>query len=326
MSARISSAGIRMDRSGLPGEVAVAWSGGADSTALLLLLMQQGYRVQAWHVDHAWRPSSADEAALLAARAQQWGIEMLLARLPAPSGINREAEARKGRYAQFEQWAQSTGITTLCLGHHLDDQAETVCMRLLQGSGISGCRGMRQRRKQGPLELVRPLLQVPASVLKRALTQAGIDWLEDPSNQDMTVWRNRIRQRLFPAMARADVSPASLFMRWQAQAERLGEQLDSEADRILTDALTSAPESSDACMPWLIWADCSAPLRARLLQKMMAMVLGEGATPGRRHILMVEGWTLRGGFGGLDLSRCRLQRSRKHLHLRRTAADLSASS
>jgi len=312
-----------METTALPAEVAVGWSGGADSTALLLLLLQQGYRVQAWHIDHAWRESSAAEAASLAQQAKQWGIELLIARLPAPSGCNREAEARKGRYAQFEQWAQATGITTLCLGHHRDDQAETVCMRLLQGAGIAGCRGMHYHRKHGRLDLVRPLLHIAGAELKGALEEAGIHWLEDPSNSDMTVWRNRIRQRLFPAIEQADVSPSDLFLRWQTQAARLAGQLDRETDLLLTDASALDQEEQSACMPWLTWSACSAPLRARLLQKMMSFVLGDGATPGRRHILMVEAWTLRGGRGGLDLSNCRLQRSRKNLHLRRASADLS---
>lgn len=313
-----------MQTAGLPAEVAVGWSGGADSTALLLMLQQQGYRVQAWHVDHGWRESSLAEAELLAEQARGWGIELRLARLPAPSGRNREAEARKGRYAQFEQWAELTGITVLCLGHHRDDQAETVCMRMLQGAGISGCRGMRQRRRHGRLEIFRPLLQVEAGELKAALRAAGINWLEDPSNNDMTIWRNRIRQGLFPAMQRAGVPPAELFLRWQAQAERLGQQIDCEAQLLLGDISVGNQGAQSATVPWLTWSAAAAPVRVRILQKMMAFVLGEGVTPGRRHILMIEAWTRRGGHGGLDLSRCRLLRCRKDLHLRRTAADLSS--
>jgi len=319
----LNSVAIRMETAGLPAEVAVGWSGGADSTALLLLLLQRGFRVQAWHVDHAWRESSAAEAQLLARQAQQWGIKLLAARLPAPSRRNREAEARKGRYTQFEQWRLATGISTLCLGHHRDDQAETVCMRLLQGAGITGCRGMRRQRKHAGLELVRPLLQVSAIELKAVLKLAGINWLEDPSNHDMTVWRNRIRHRLFPTIERANTSACDLFLRWQAQAERLAIQIERETDLLLAHASSPGQDAQSACLPWLMWSDCSAPVRVRLLQKMMAFVLGEGVTPGRRHILMIEAWTLRGGHGGLDLSRCRLLRSRNHLHLRRALADLS---
>ncbi|WP_018294658.1 tRNA lysidine(34) synthetase TilS [Mariprofundus ferrooxydans] len=314
----------RMQTDGLPAEVAVGWSGGADSTALLLMLQQQGYRVQAWHVDHGWRESSIKETELLAEKARGWEIELRVARLPAPSGRNREAEARKGRYAQFEQWSEATGITTLCLGHHRDDQAETVCMRMLQGAGISGCRGMQQRRRHGRLDIFRPLLQVKAGELKAALRAADINWLEDPSNNDMTIWRNRIRQGLFPAMQRAGVSPSELFLRWQVQAERLGQQIDSEAQLLLGDISLRNQGVQSASVPWLTWSATAAPIRVRMLQKMMAFVLGEGVTPGRRHILMIEAWTQRGGHGGLDLSRCRLLRSRKDLHLRRTAADLSS--
>ncbi|MDX8404862.1 MAG: tRNA lysidine(34) synthetase TilS [Mariprofundus sp.] len=300
--------------------MAVAWSGGADSTALLLLLKQCGFCVQAWHVDHAWRETSAAEAEQLVEQAKAWGIPVRVARLDAPTGRNREAESRQGRYTQFEQWAQLTGIHALCLGHHQDDQAETVCMRLLQGAGVAGCRGMQSRREHGSLTIVRPLLALPSAILKTALREAGIGWLEDPSNLDLTVWRNHIRQRLFPAIAHAHGSPSTLFLRWQVQAEQLTGQLDAAADSLLAASLGWSGDDYDASLPWTLWAGCSAPLRARLLQKMMVKVLKQGATPGRRHILMVEAWTLRGGRGGLDLSRCRLQRKRKHLHLRRTSA------
>jgi len=279
--------------------------------------------VQAWHVDHGWRASSAHEAALLATWAEQWGVPFMTQRLPVASGSNREAEARQGRYTCFEQWSLDTGISTICLGHHRDDQAETVCMRLLQGAGAGGCRGMSQQRSRGRLQLLRPLLHVPALTLKTALRQAGIDWLEDPSNHDTTIWRNRIRHRLFPAMQQAGQPPVELFLRWQQQAVRLAARLDKEAE-LLSAQVEHSGTHAEVSLPWRTWTGCSAAVRARLLQQMVASILGEGATPGRRHILMVEDWTLRSGRGGLDLSRCRLQRRRSYLHLMRTTAGLSA--
>ncbi|MDQ6993640.1 MAG: tRNA lysidine(34) synthetase TilS [Mariprofundus sp.] len=313
-----------INSSKLPDSVAVGWSGGADSTALLLTLLQHGYQVQAWHVDHAWHDDSALQAEQLQRQAAAWQIDIKVARLAAPNSNNREAEARQGRYAQFKQWAASSHIDTLCLGHHADDQAETVCMRLLQGAGIPGCRGMQSHRQHGSLTIVRPLLQLPQSALKRWLTEAGINWLEDPSNQDTTIWRNRIRHRLFPAMQQTGINPTQLFLRWQVQAERLTSQLDSQIDTLVHEHLCISPAAAGLSISWSVWRACSAPVRARLLQKMMAILLGEGATPGRRHILMIEAWTQRNGLGGLDLSRCRLQRKRKHLHLRPALADLTA--
>jgi len=303
----------------LPDEVAVGWSGGADSTALLLALQARGQRVHAWHVDHGWRDTSADEALHLAEVAENWGIPFSSARLISTPETNREAAARYARYAQFERWSGQQGISTLCLAHHRDDQAETVCMRLLQGAGAGGCRGMQRQRKLGALRIVRPLLHVPGLELRLALRQAGVKWLEDPSNSDMSVWRNRIRHRLFPAVRQADVLPEELFLRWQQQAEQLTVRLDAAADLVMNSGNAneskSPAEMPQVSLPWQSWAVCGSAVRARVLQKMMAQLLGAGVTPGRRHILLAEKWTNQNGRGGLDLSRCRLQRKRAYLHL-----------
>jgi len=316
------------DMPALPVELAVGWSGGADSTALLLALKAHGYRVQAWHVDHGWRDSSADEAMRLAEKAAEWKIPFMGASLKddsdkavsgeIPLDRSSEAEARKGRYAQFQRWSIQTGLTTLCLAHHRDDQAETVCMRLLQGAGPAGCRGMWRERQMGDLHIVRPLLHLSGQQLRQALIMADIDWFEDPSNVDMSIWRNRIRHRLFPAMVRSGASPDELFLRWQRQACRVARSLDEMADEVL-DKL-SATDQNDLCLPWKIWKDVSPSVRARLLQRLMVQLLGEGVTPGRRHIKLVELWTERNGGGGLDLSRCRLYRKLDRLHLQSVSA------
>ena len=311
----------------LPEDVAVGWSGGADSTALLLALKAAGYRVRAWHVDHGWRDSSAAEARALAGQAEAWGIPFSFARPAVAAGSNREAAARQARYAQFQRWAEEQGIGVLCLAHQRDDQAETVCMRLLQGAGPGGCRGMRVERHMGRLRIVRPFLHLSGKELREGLRQAGVAWLEDPSNRDVRLWRNRIRHHLFPAMEKAGVQPDELFLRWQAAAERLTAQLDAEADMVIGEAdmkLSGNAETAtkDISLPWKAWQECVPAVRARLLQKMMARLLGESVTPGRRHILLVEQWTNHRGRGGLDLSRCRLQRRRKRLHLQAVQADL----
>jgi len=303
----------------LPDTVAVGWSGGADSTALLLALQSRGQRVHAWHVDHAWRETSADEALYLAKVAEKWGIPFSSARLASAPEVNREAAARQARYAQFARWAEQQGISTLCLAHHRDDQAETVCMRLLQGAGAGGCQGMQRQRILGTLRIVRPLLHVPGLELRLALQRADVNWLEDPSNSDMSVWRNRIRHRLFPAVRQTNMLPEELFLRWQQQAERLTIRLDAAADMVMNSGNANESKKPEeipqVSLRWQSWAVCGSAVRARVLQKMMAQLLGSGVTPGRRHILLAEKWTNQNGRGGLDLSRCRLQRRRAYLHL-----------
>jgi len=302
----------------LPDSLAVGWSGGADSTALLLALKASGRQVQAWHVDHGWRKASAHEAEALAEQAAQWNIPFISARLAPATKRNREAEARHGRYALFQCWSREQKIQTLCLGHHRDDQAETVCMRLLQGAGVGGCRGMWPERRMGEMWVVRPLLHVSGHALRMALSEAGVSWLEDPSNADLSIWRNRIRHQLFPAMAQAGEAPDTLFLRWRVQAERLAKQLDHEADILLHDLRRD--HAHGWCLPWQTWVSGTPAVRARMLQKCMALLLGDGVTPGRRHIMLVESWTGKNGRGGLDLSRCRLYRDSDRLHLQPATA------
>lgn len=300
-----------------PEPVAVGWSGGADSTALLLALQAAGADVRAWHVDHAWRPESAAEGAQLADRARRWGIPFHAVRLDAPSGRNREAEARRARWRQFAIWAEAQQVRKLMLGHHRNDQAETVFMRMLQGAGVAGCRGMHRQRERDHLRVERPLLDVDRAAIESSLRQAGIDWLEDPSNNDLSLQRNHVRCRVFPQMAASGVDPVGLFCRWSAQAGRIAAELESAAETAPLDLGDDAVRIS-----WNDWQASIPPVRARLLQRMTARLFGEGATPGRRHILLAESWTRQGGRGGLDLSGCRLERRRGNLHLKRAGAML----
>jgi tRNA(Ile)-lysidine synthase len=294
----------------LPSRLAVAWSGGADSTALLLALLSLGHRIEAWHIDHGWRTSSSSEAEQLSRRAAQWGVAFFSARSPAAPAANREAQARDFRHRQFMAWAEAHGMHALCLAHHREDQAETVCLRMLQGAGVHGIRGMVGMREVRGLKLYRPLLHVSCLDLRQALQRAGVSWLEDPSNRDLGLWRNRIRHRLFPAMQAAGTDPWELFMRWGEQAGRLAVVIDAmvaEVPLILAGGSVS--------VTWMDWSVLTPPARARMLQRMTRMLFGEGVVPGRRHIQMIEAWTRRNGSGGLDLSRCRLQRRQGRLYL-----------
>ncbi|MDQ6987936.1 MAG: tRNA lysidine(34) synthetase TilS [Mariprofundaceae bacterium] len=311
-----ASPGHWLSGQALPHRLAVGFSGGADSTALLLALAQLGHRVVAWHVDHGWNEASGELAAKLKRKTATWGIEFHSARLPSPSGKNREAEARQGRFACFSDWAESQQVQTLCLAHHADDQAETVCMRMLQGSGSAGCSGMRRQRDWQGLRIVRPLLHVSRSEIVAALRCAGINWFEDGSNRDTTLLRNRIRHRLFPALRASGTEPLELFQRWQKQAVLLQQRLNGMAD-----AVPVIMQDGAAVVAWDVWRDSSMAVRAVVLQRMHALIFGEGAVLGRRHIRLAEVWRLQGGRSGIDLTRCRLFRRRQTLHLAAVAVN-----
>jgi len=299
-----------LSRAGLPRTVAVGWSGGVDSTALLLALHTLGHAVRAWHIDHAWHEHSGKHAERLRRQAAVWGIPFFSARVQmAPCG-NREAEARRVRMNQFETWGQEQEVKTLCLAHHLEDQAETVCLRMLQGAGVAGCRGMAGMRGQGSLRLMRPLLHVHKCELVSVLRAAGVSWLSDPSNTDLSLLRNRIRHRLFPAISRAGCDPVLLFLRWQQQAVQVYAALAA-----LADGMVLCKRSGGVSVSWDEWCAQPPVVRAIVLQRMATALMGAGVVLGRRHIHCIERWREGGARGGLDLSRCRISRQHGRLNL-----------
>ncbi len=296
----------------MPKQIAVAWSGGADSTALLLLLHEAGYEVQAWHVDHGWHHGSAAVSRELAAQAKLWGIPFYLKRIEKPTK-NIESEARKGRYLAFEQLSDETGCSHLALGHHAGDQAETVCMRFLQGAGVAGCQGMRPHRQHKALHLWRPQLHVSRSDIEAFLEERGLSWLDDPSNEDTSLWRNKIRQKLFPRLEGKGSDPQSLYLRWQTQAEKVQRQIVALAQDI---SIEKFEADSVVCeVDWSLWCALPGPVRAHVLQKMVALLFEEGVVFGRRHILAIEQWREHGGHSWLNLSGCCLYRQGQGLQL-----------
>ena len=295
--------------------VGVAFSGGPDSTALLLAARDAGCRPVALHVDHGLRPESAREAAWLAARCRAWGVPFVVRRVPVAQHGNLEARARRARYAVLAEMAREKGISRIWLAHHADDQAETVCLRMLMGAGPRGAAGMRPRRAWAGILWERPFLALRRAEIRKALAAAGVRALHDPMNEDLRFRRNFVRLRLFPAMAAKGCDPVALFLRWGKAAEQMQARIDEAA---CLDAVRAHPEG--ACIPWETWCRDGMALRAARLQRMVAMALGEGRTPGRRHIELAERWTQQGGHGGLDLSRARLERRGPMLVLARRAS------
>ena len=178
--------------------VAVAVSGGADSLATALLVRDwvrdQGGDILALVVDHGLRTDSRTEAETTIARLFGMGIEAVLLPLTdlAP-GPGIAARARDARHAVLEAAAARRGILHLVFGHHAADQAETVCMRLLAGSGEGGLAGMSPLVETARLRRLRPLLSIPSARLRATLRVEGLGWVEDPSNRNPTQQRARLR-------------------------------------------------------------------------------------------------------------------------------------
>lgn len=189
--------------------LAVAVSGGSDSVALLCLLKEyateQRITLTALTVDHGLRKEAAAEAAQVAAWCKALHVPHHILRGTGESlHNNTQTHARNLRYGLMLEWCIAHNVPVLALAHHQDDQAETVLMRLVRGSGVDGLSAMRPLRTERGVQLLRPLLAHSKADLREYLRSIGQVWLEDPSNQNMDYTRNRLRQALEQALPEED--------------------------------------------------------------------------------------------------------------------------
>ena len=198
-AARVRAA---LDRLAPAGGLGVAVSGGGDSIALLAMATEwarsraRGSDLRAVTVDHGLRPASAAEAAFAGGSAAKFGVPHRVLRAGPMAPGNLPAAARDARYALIAEWARGEGIAAVALGHTMDDQAETVLMRLARGSGVEGLSGMAPRRDWAGLAWIRPMLGMRREELRRWLQARGIAWVDDPTNEDPGYDRVKARQAL----------------------------------------------------------------------------------------------------------------------------------
>lgn len=214
----------------------IAVSGGPDSLALLLLAstVRRG-KVDAASVDHALRQGSRDEAEAVAGLCSELGVshEILTVHWERKPESALQEQARRERYRLLAGWASERGLDAVATGHHLDDQVETLLMRLVRGAGVRGLAGMRPVAQVpgSKIPLVRPLLGWRRHELAGVCEAAGIRPVEDPSNSDERFERVRMRT----AVAQADwIGPAAVAQSAEHLAsadEALGWAADLEWDR-----------------------------------------------------------------------------------------------
>lgn len=199
--------------------LAVAVSGGADSLALAMLAQRwasaRGGHVTALMVDHGLRPEAPSELAYAAACLAPLQIPAVILPLSLDPHSATHETARTARYGALESWCRAHRVLHLLLGHHGDDQAETVLLRLLAGSRPSGLAAMAGCVESGGLRKLRPLLAASKSALERFLREQAMSWIEDPSNQNPRYARSHLRQTLSQL-------PLSQTQRLQDCAKRLG--------------------------------------------------------------------------------------------------------
>ncbi|MBD3277133.1 MAG: tRNA lysidine(34) synthetase TilS [Candidatus Aegiribacteria sp.] len=187
--------------------ILAAVSGGGDSVALLQLILSfrdyMGWDVAVLHIDHRVREESGADAAFVKDMARSLGVGFICRTLESPAGGSLESYFSIERQRIYEEVSEGNGL--VATGHTADDRAETLVMRLMEGSGLRGLGGMDYSGR-GPVR--RPLLDFSRLQLRRYLESSGIKWLEDPTNSSDRFLRNRIRHEVIPAFEA--VSPDSI--------------------------------------------------------------------------------------------------------------------
>ena len=228
--------GVALDDLGAP--VVVACSGGPDSLALLILAADAGLDPVAVHVDHGLRPESGLDADVVRDAARRLGVRARFLRVDVAPGGNLEARARDARYAALESARGELGATAVLVAHTADDQAETVLLNLLRGSGARGLSGMRSRRGQ----IVRPLLGARRADVHAVCVERGFAPVVDPTNATRVHRRNWVRLDALPALsagAHRDLVPV---LNRQAEVMRAeADLLDELADALLAEAGGATP-------------------------------------------------------------------------------------
>jgi tRNA(Ile)-lysidine synthase len=301
-----------------PANYWVAFSGGPDSTALLQALSELGDRLgaplRALHVNHALH----DDAPAWQRHCERFcrarGIPLTCVQISVDpdTGKGLEADARRKRYAVALGLLDEGEV--LLTAHHAGDQAETVLLNLMRGSGVEGLAGMPDVRPLGKGWLVRPLLAFSGPSLKAYLEDRGIDWIEDLSNQDESYDRNFLRHSLLPVLER----------RWHGAGDKIAQSanhcreaaglLADMADELLDESLAHPqvlrlariPESDPARFKLVIrrWLHGrqSPPLPARRLEELARQCAR--ASPQHHVRLEWDGWTLQLFRRQLWLQRC----------------------
>lgn len=262
-----------------------AVSGGADSTALLYALAQlrsrDGFLLSCVHVEHGLRgEASREDAAFVRSLCQRWDIPFYLQQpqglFPGMAGL--ESQAREARYQAFRTVYRQTGADALLLAHHRGDQAETVLMHLMRGSGLKGLCGISPDSCRQGMRILRPFLDIPPELLRKALLEVGQPWREDATNRQPDNLRNALRLDVMPrleALAPGCGARIAQVTRRLAEAE---DYLASSARPLLSQPglipLKELADAHPAIQKQALRSLCPQPLSDEQTQALQALALG----------------------------------------------------
>lgn len=303
----------------LSGEtIVVAVSGGADSTALLLALDELKRHSQLYvsivvaHLDHGLRESSRKDAKWVSELATRLGFKSVIGRSKVAeearaASDNLEQAARDARYAFLQRTAKGVSANYVLTAHTMDDQAETVLMRLMRGSagfGLGGMEALRPLAKNSSIKLVRPLLWARRADTEdycRRLRKTA--FLSDEMNDDLSFARVKVRKQLLPLMQSFNNRVVEAISRTATQLREDGAVLLNDSDALLRQAAVSSDESgtSDETKPPMldvkVLTNAPAALRRRALRQWLSEARGGTRRLEMVHLLAVER-LLEGNSGG----------------------------
>lgn len=309
------------------GPLGIAVSGGSDSLALMYLASDwardHGVDLHVVTVDHGLRSEAAQEAAFVTDHATSLGLPHRVLRWQGWDGQgNLMDQARRARYRLMADWARQRGLSAVLLGHTLDDQAETLMMRLARGAGVDGLAAMAAQGEQAGFPFLRPLLSVRRDALRAELTARNVTWVEDPSNEDTRFERVRMRQGL-KMLAQQGVEPEALNQTAQNLAEARGALNWAVAQFAEAHITQHAGDLAIAAEPF---ADLPAELQRRLLQHALGWIAGPGYAPRSEALAQLRAQALAGQ--GATLSGVRMTHRKGGIYLFRelaAVAELSTS-
>ena len=214
---------LRELRASLPsGKVLAAVSGGPDSVALLHLLAEHlpASKLVVGHVNHRTRGRESDgDEGFVREMAKGLALPCLVARLKKTTRPS-EASLREARYAALETMAKTAHCSRIAVAHTADDQAETVLLRIVRGTGVAGLKGMARERKLGRLLVVRPLLSIAREELLEYLKRHGTGFRLDRSNRDLGYARNRVRLEVLPELRKINPRVREALLRLSVLASK----------------------------------------------------------------------------------------------------------
>ncbi|MFM1953170.1 MAG: hypothetical protein RL187_379 [Actinomycetota bacterium] len=277
--------------------MALAWALSLEAAAL-------DVSVGAVIVDHQLQPGSAEVAARAAAQMEELGLSPVMVKTVSVEGTsNMEDNARKARYQAFTEAVRETGAVGVALAHTLDDQAETVLLGLARGSGPSGLKGMADR--DGLYH--RPFLGLTRETLRQALRDAGIEWWDDPHNDDESFARVSVRKNVMPVLEKvlgpgvteALARTAELFREDSAT-------LDSQAEEWFQRHVTQRGGECSVAVNDL--AELGSALQTRVLRAMVVASGGHAPTyvHTKQMLKLLHEWR---GQSSLNLSGASVERT-----------------